>query len=141
VLADVAEMPRSALLAVHWETQEDSLLPALLSRRASVLEGIGEPLQLSLEAAFTSSPVKFCEIALNEGFLASAAHEDSGVGMSKAPLLINWLLGRMPLPLLSPGGGLYDRSAWVKHIRKTYMMRASLTSSSSEALDSEIGIS
>ena len=115
MLTDVAEMPRSALLAVHWETQEDSLLPALLSRLASVLKGIVEPFQLSLEAAFTSSPVKFCEIALNEGFLASAAHEDSGVSMSKAPLLINRLLVRMSLPLLSSGGYLLDRSAWVKH--------------------------
>ena len=36
VLADVAEMPGSALLAEHREAQEDARLPALLSRGASV---------------------------------------------------------------------------------------------------------
>ena len=41
VLADVTEMPRSALLAINWEAQLHSHLPALLSRGASVSERIG----------------------------------------------------------------------------------------------------
>ena len=44
VLADVTEMPGSALLAVHWEAHEGARLPSLLSRGASVFEGLGEPL-------------------------------------------------------------------------------------------------
>ena len=46
MLAEVAEMPRSALLPIDWEAQEDPLLSALLSRGASVSEGPGEPLEL-----------------------------------------------------------------------------------------------
>ena len=46
VFADMTMMPRSALPPVHLEAQEDSRLPALLSRRASVSEGPGEPLEL-----------------------------------------------------------------------------------------------
>ena len=46
VLADVAEMPGSALPAVQLEAQEDARLPALLSRGASVSEGHVEPLEV-----------------------------------------------------------------------------------------------
>ena len=60
VHADVAEMPRSALPAVHWEAQEDARLPALLSRGASVSEAHGEPLEVFLKSALTSPSVSSC---------------------------------------------------------------------------------
>ena len=40
VLADVAGMAGSALLPVHWEARLHPRLPALLSRGASISEGI-----------------------------------------------------------------------------------------------------
>ena len=79
VLADVAGMPGPALLAVHWEPQEVPLGPALLCWGASVFEGVGEPLELSLMLALaylsvcsrTASPLKTS--------LAPAAYEDDTV--------------------------------------------------------------
>ena len=100
MLADVAEMLRSPLLRIHWEPQEDSLLSALLSWGASVSEGIGEPLELSLMLALaylsvcsrTTSPLKTS--------LAPAAHEEARQKTRfKAPLMLARLLGRVPLPL------------------------------------------
>ena len=103
MLADLAEMPWSALLPIYWEAQEDSRLPGLLSRGPFVFEDIGEPLELSLEAALTSPPVTSREMARLEESLDSAAHEDSGVE-SMAPLMLTWLLSRVPLPLPASGG-------------------------------------
>ena len=120
MLADVVEMPGPALLAAHLEAHEVARLPALLSRGASVSEGIGEPLELWLMLALAYLSVLRRSMALFESFLAAAAYEDSVF----EPLLSARLLGRMSLPLLSSGGGLYDRSAWVKHARNAYMMRA-----------------
>ena len=99
MLADVTEMPRSALLAINREAQLHSRLPALLSGGASVSEGIGEPLELSLVLAFTSLPMNSRLMARVEPKLASAAHEDTGVELSMAPLVLARLLGRVPLPL------------------------------------------
>ena len=53
MLADVAEMPRSALLPVNLEAQEVSLGPVLLCWGASVFEGIRKPLELSLMLVLT----------------------------------------------------------------------------------------
>ena len=101
--ADVAEMPGSALLAVHWEAQEDSHLPALLGRGASVSESPGEPLELCLILALADLPVTSCSVALLEEILAPAAHEETGVEII-APLMLTRLLSRMPLPLPASGG-------------------------------------
>ena len=103
VLADVTEMPGSPLPAVHLEAQEDSRLPALLSRGASVLEGIGEPLELSLILAFADLSVTSCSMACFKKILAPSAYEDTGIE-SIAPLMLTRLFGRMPLPLPASGG-------------------------------------
>jgi hypothetical protein len=103
VLADVAEMPRSALLPINWEAQADSHLPALLSRGTFVFKGIGEPLELSLILAFTDLSVSRRAMPLVEGLLAAAANEDSGVILSMAPLVLARLLGRVSLASLSRG--------------------------------------
>ena len=120
MLADVAQMPGSALLAVHLEAHESARLPALLSWGASVSEGIGEPLELWLMLALAFLSVLLRSMALFESFFAAAADEDSVF----EPLLSTRLLGRMSLPLLSSGGGLHDRSVWVRRAREAYMMRA-----------------
>ena len=120
MLADVAQMPGSALLAVHLEAHESARIPALLSRGASVSEGVGEPLELWLMLALAFLSVVRRSVALFESFLAAAAHE----GSVFEPLLFTRLLGRMSLPLLSSAGGLHDSSAWVRHAREAYMMRA-----------------
>ena len=101
MLADVTEMPRPALLAINWEAQLHSHLPALLSRGASVSERICEPLELSLVLAFTSLPMNSRLMARVEPKLASPAHEDTGVELSMAPLVLARLLSRVPLPLSS----------------------------------------
>ena len=118
VLADVAGMARSALLPVHWEAQEVPLGPALLCWGASVFEGIGEPLELSLMLALaylsvcsrTASPLKTS--------LAPAANEDAARRMMAGveaivPLLINRLLCRMSLPPLSSCRCLHDWSTLI----------------------------
>ena len=79
VLADVAGMPRSALPAVHWEAQEGPLGPALLCWGASVFEGIGEPLELSLMLALANFSVCSSIASPLKTSLAPAAHEDAGV--------------------------------------------------------------
>ena len=98
MLADVVEMPGPALLAVHLEAHEVARLPALLSRGASVSEGIGEPLQLSLMLAFTSLAVTPRAMAREEESLAPAAHEGA-MCEGMAPLMHARLLGGVPLPL------------------------------------------
>ena len=135
VLAVVAEMLRPALPGIHWEAEDESHLSALLSRGTMVFDGIGEPLKLSLMFTFACLSVSRSTNAPIERFLAPAAYEDSGVVMSMAPLMLTGLLRRMLLSLLSSGSCLHDRSAWVKHMSKSYIMMASLTSSSSEASD------
>ena len=110
MLTDVTEMPRSALLAIYLEAQFHSRLPALLSGGASVSEGIGEPLELSLVLAFTSLPMNSRLMARVEPKLASAAHEDTGVELSMAPLVLARLLSRVPLPL--PDLGQTFESEW-----------------------------
>ena len=97
MLADVAQMPGSALLAVHLEAHESARLPALLSRGAPVSEGVGEPLELWLMLALAFLSVLLRSMALFESFLAAAADEDSVF----EPLLSTRHLGRMSLPLLS----------------------------------------
>ena len=99
MLADVAEMPGSALLPINWEAQFHPRFPALLSWSTSVSERIGEPLELSLVLAFTSLAVSSRLMARVEPKLASAAHEDTGVKLSMAPLVLARLLSRVPLPL------------------------------------------
>ena len=101
VLADVAEMRRPALPAIHWEAEAESHLSALLGRGTSVSEVPVESIKLLLEAALTIPPMYFRVKAVYESFLAPAAHEDAGLGISMAPLLVNGLLGRMSLPLPS----------------------------------------
>ena len=77
MLADVAGMPGSALLPVHWEALEDPLLPALLSRGASVSEGVGEPLELSLMLALANLSVSSRSISRFKTSLAPATHEEA----------------------------------------------------------------
>jgi hypothetical protein len=98
VLADIAEMPRSALLPINWEAQEDSRLSALLSRGTSISEGPGEPLELWLILVLADLSVTSCSVACLKKILAPAAHEGAEVVII-APLLLTRLLGRMPLPL------------------------------------------
>ena len=113
MLADVTAMLRSALAAVYRESQEDSILPVLLSRGTFVFKSIREPLELSLEAAFTSPSVPFSCKASIKVFLAPATYKYSGVHMSMAPLMLTWLLCWMLLPLLSCGIFMVE-SVWVK---------------------------
>ena len=118
MLADMAEMPRSALTPIHWEPQEGPRLPALLGRGASVSEGPGEPLQLSLVLALADLAVTPRAMACEEECLAPAAHEGpTWEGM--APLLVTRLLGWVPLPLPAPGRQTSE-SAW-SISRDTYM--------------------
>ena len=77
MLEDVAGMPGPALLPIHWEPQADPRLPALLSRGASVFEGIGEPLELSLMLALAYLSVYSRCIARFKTSLAPAAHEEA----------------------------------------------------------------
>ena len=77
VLADVAEMPRSALLPVNWVAQAHSSLSPLLSWGASVFEGIGEPLELSLMLALTYLSVCSRTASPLKTSLAPAAHEEA----------------------------------------------------------------
>ena len=102
VLADVAGMARSALPVVHWEAQEGSLGAVLLCWGASVSEGIGEPLELSLILALAdlsaysriTSPIKT--------FLAPTTHEDARVKVRvhfMFPLMLARLFSRVPLPI------------------------------------------
>ena len=77
VLADVAEMPWSALPAIHLEAQEDARLTALLSRGASVSDGHGEPFEDPLKSALTSPSMSSCIFTSYEEYLAAAAHGDS----------------------------------------------------------------
>ena len=114
MLADVAEMLGPALPAIHWEADAESHLPAPLSRRTMVSDGIGEPLKLSLMFTFACLSVSRSTNAPIETFLAPTAYEDAGSVMSKAPLMLTGLLCRMLLPLRSSGRCLHDRSAWVK---------------------------
>ena len=77
VLADVAGMPGPALLAVHREPQEVPLGPALLCWGASVFEGVGEPLELSLMLALANLSVCSRFMSPFKTSLASAAHEEA----------------------------------------------------------------
>ena len=57
MLADVAEMLRSALSAVHWEAVGKSILPPLLGRSSFVSDFPVKDLKLLLNAANTRSSV------------------------------------------------------------------------------------
>ena len=70
-------MPGPALLPIHWEALEDPPLPALLSRSASVSEGIGEPLELSLKLVLANLSVNSRSISRFKTSLALAAHEEA----------------------------------------------------------------
>ena len=97
-------MGRSALLPVHWEAQAVSLGPVLLCWGASVFEGVGEPLELSLVLALANLSVCSRTMSPFKTSLAPAAHEGTthrvkaGV-KAIVPLMIFWLLSRVPLPL------------------------------------------
>ena len=77
MLADVAKMPGSALLPVHWEALLHPRLSALLSRGASVSEGIREPLSLSLILALANLSVCSRTASPLKTSLAPAAHEEA----------------------------------------------------------------
>ena len=77
VLANVVEMPGSALPAEHGQAQEDAHLPALLSRGSSVSEAHGEPLEVFLKSALTCPSMPSRVFTSYEEHLAAAAHEDS----------------------------------------------------------------
>ena len=81
---------------------------------------MGEPFELSLEAAFTSPPMNPSAMARLEDSLAPTAHEDSGV-LSIAPLMLTRLLGRMPLSL-SYGRCFLDKSTFNLNRQEAYMM-------------------
>jgi hypothetical protein len=91
-----------------------------LSRCPFVFEDMGEPLELSLKASFTSLPVTSRAMAPFEDSFAPAAHEDSGV-LSIAPLMLTRLLGRMPLSL-SYGRCFLDKSTFNLNRQEAYMM-------------------
>ena len=78
VLAEVTEMPLSALLPINWEAQADSHLSALLSRGRSVSEGPGEPFELWLILALADLSVISRAMARLEEILAPATHDDLG---------------------------------------------------------------
>ena len=106
VLADVAEMPRSALLPVNLEAQAHSSLSPLLTWGASVFEGIGEPLELSLMLALAYLSVCSRTMSRFKTSLATAAHVDATHRVMArveaiVPLLIFWLLSRISLPPFS----------------------------------------
>ncbi len=84
----------------------ESHLSSLLGRGAMVSDGVGEPLQLSLIFTLAYLPVSRSTNAPMEGLLAPAAHEDAGIVVSMAPLVLAGLLGRV---LLAPPSSL---SAW-----------------------------
>ena len=102
MLADVAEIPWSALPAIDWQAQESALLPVLLSRGASASDSEvpSEPLELSLMLALADYSMSSCVFTSFEEILAPAAHEDTWVE-SIAPLLVARLLVGKSLPLLS----------------------------------------
>ena len=112
VLADVAEMPGSALPAVHREAQEDVRLPALLSRGASVSEAHGEPLKVFVKSTLTSPSMPSRVFTSYVEHLAAAAHEDSLSELSMAPLVTSRLLGRVLPPLPPSSCWMRARSAW-----------------------------
>jgi hypothetical protein len=106
VLADVAGMPRPALFPIDWEAQAHSSLSTLLSWGASVFEGVGKPLELTLMLALANLSVCSRTTTRFKTSLAPAAHEDATrrvmAGVEAiVPLLIFWLLSRVPLPLSS----------------------------------------
>ena len=77
MLADVVGMGRSALLTIYWEAQEISLGPVLLCWGASVFEGVGEPLELSLMLALANFSVSSRSISRFKTSLAPATHEEA----------------------------------------------------------------
>jgi hypothetical protein len=94
------------LLPIHLEAQEVSLGPVLLCWGASVFEGVGEPLELPLMLALAYLSVCSRTMSRFKTSLAPAAHEDATYIMiagvkAIVPLMIFWLLGRVPLPLSS----------------------------------------
>ena len=102
VLADVAEMPRSALLPIHLQPLLYPLLSAFLCWGASVFEGIREPLGLSLILALAYLSVYSCSMSRTKTSLAPTTHEEARIFVRvkfMAPLMLAWLLGRVPLPL------------------------------------------
>ena len=134
VLADVAGMPGPALLAVHREPQEVPLGPALLCWGASVFEGVGEPLELSLVLALaylsvcsrTASPLKTS--------LAPTAYEDATVKVRvhfMLPLVLARLLGGAPRPLPASVGRTSESAG--SRAKDTYMrLTSSFRSRASE---------
>ena len=100
MLAEVVGMGRPALLPVHLEAQEVSLGPALLCWGASVSEGIGEPLELSLVLALANLSVCSRTTSPLKTSLAPTTHEEARQKTRfNAPLMLARLLGRVPLPL------------------------------------------
>ena len=102
MLADVAEMPRSALFPINWEALYDSLLSALLSRGTSISQRICQPLELLsiLVLAFLSMLSR--AFAPFKEILATAAYKDTRQRVKRIePLVVTRLLSRMFLPIPS----------------------------------------
>ena len=136
MLADVAAMAGPALLAVHWEAQAHSSLSALLSWGASVSEGVGEPLELSLVLALADLSVDSRSISPFETSLAPTAHKEERLAViagveSIVPLVLERLLGRVPRPLPASVGRISESAG--SRARDTYMR----LTSSFRSLDSE----
>jgi hypothetical protein len=112
VLADMAEMLRSTMPAINWEAETYSHLSALLSRGTFVCDGIGEPLKLSLEVAFTNLSVTSRAMMPIKCFHAPTTYENSGLDMCMPPLMLTRPLGRISLLLPSSGSLWYVWSAW-----------------------------
>jgi hypothetical protein len=106
-------MLRPALLAINWEAEGETHLPALLGRGTFVSDAPGKSIKLSLEAAFAGRPVTFCELTYDEGDLAPAAHEDARVCINVVPLLVTGLLGRMPFSPLPRWRLMRVMPAWL----------------------------
>ena len=101
-LAHVVGMGRSALFSIDWEAQEVSLSPVLLCWGASVFEGIGEPLELSLMLALADLSVYSRITSPLKTSLAPTAHEDARVKVRvhfMFPLMLARLFSRVPIPL------------------------------------------
>ena len=88
MLADVTEMPRSALLAINWEASEVSLPSVFVRKGTFVCEGLVEPVKVSLILALANLSVISRAASPIEEFLTAAAHEDSWLEPRLVPLLI-----------------------------------------------------
>jgi hypothetical protein len=110
LLTDVVSMLGSALQSIEWETDAESHLSALLGQDTFLNDDPGEPLHLSFNVAFENLPISPSAILLPEISLAPSTHEESGVGISMALLLVTELIGRKAPPPRPSGSLLHARS-------------------------------